>query len=621
MTELGEEDHATTTTDGSALRVVQQGPQHHAPARHLRLQYVAQWLSVTLRSLTLVVGLVVLAFVVTMAWRAHRAGGLVVEPFSVPSDLASDGLTGQVVAARMLDKLREMQAATMSERPADSYQNDWGADLELAIPDVGFTVGALQRLLNAELGHASHLSGEVFRAGDGIAITARIGAEPPRTFEGSRSDVDALLQKAAEAVYRSTQPYRFVGYLAGHDRVAEAVEVATELAQTGPVDERPWAYFELGQIDYLADDLTAAREHLNKSLAFDSDAAYSVTMSFVVGVELWLGHDEAVLEDGRAAVAAVDRRPEAMSDNVREIMRATLVAMVAGSGGDYAAAAKSYEAAGQLAANYYGSMRAGPAAAATAYAQGHEPAAARAVIAKLEPNDDASLLVPIAQLGVDALPTYFVAANVDDWSAALADARACDAAIEAAKASHKVVGAMQRVYNAPLLALALAKTGDFAAAETLINTTPLDCYLCVRVRGQIAALRRDAAASDRWFAEAVRLAPSLPFAETEWGESLLARGDLDGAIAKLTLAQKKGPRFADPLELWGEALLKKGDAAGAIARFSEADAFAPHWAHNHLRWGQALAVLGKDSRASVQFAAARGLEMSEADQQAIAQLR
>jgi len=620
VTEPVEEHDATGTIDGSALRVAQPEPRmpQHVPAHHLRLQYVGQWLSVTLRSLTLVVALALLAFVATMAWRAHRTGGLVVEAFSVPSDFASDGLTGQAVAVGMLDKLREMQAVTSSERPADTYQNDWGADLELAIPDVGFTVGGLQRLLNAELGHASHLSGEVFRAGDDVTIKARIGGEPPRTFTGSRNDVDSLLQKAAEAVYSGSQPYRFAEYLQQHDRVAEAVEVATELAHTGPIAERPWAYAELGEFDFLAGDLSAAVEPLRKSLAFNDDASFVTTMSYLVGVDCWLGHEEALLEDARAALAAGDR-PEAMSEGFRSLVLATLGAMAVERSGDYAAAAKLYEAAGQT-PNYLGSPRAEPATAATDYALGHDSAAARAVIAKLEPNDDASLVGVIADVGVYGLPGYFIAASLDDWSSALADARAGDAEIEATKASHKILGPMQRVWNQPLLARALAKTGDFAAAETLINTTPLDCYLCVRVRGQIAALRHDEAASDRWFAEAVRLAPSLPFAEAEWGEALLARGDLDGAIAKLTLAQKKGPHFADPLELWGEALLKKGDAAGAIKRFSEADAFAPHWAHNHVRWGQALTAVGESAKASAQFAAARGLEMSEADKQAIASL-
>ena len=69
----------------------------------------------------------------------------------------------------------------------------------------------------------------------------------------------------------------------------------------------------------------------------------------------------------------------------------------------------------------------------------------------------------------------------------------------------------------------------------------------------------------------------------------LARGDVDGAIAKLTLAHQKAPRFADPLELWGEALMRKGDFAGAAGKFREADKLTPHWAKNHALLGQALA--------------------------------
>ena len=55
-------------------------------------------------------------------------------------------------------------------------------------------------------------------------------------------------------------------------------------------------------------------------------------------------------------------------------------------------------------------------------------------------------------------------------------------------------------------------SGDTASAEALIAATPLDCYLCVRVRGQIAAIKHDWPSAERWFSEAVRQAPSLPFA-------------------------------------------------------------------------------------------------------------
>lgn len=83
----------------------------------------------------------------------------------------------------------------------------------------------------------------------------------------------------------------------------------------------------------------------------------------------------------------------------------------------------------------------------------------------------------------------------------------------------------------PLEVWALAKTGDLSGAETLINTTPLDCCRCVRIRGRIASLRQDWPAMDRWLGDAMQQAPSLPFAETEWGEALLAKGDIPEAVA------------------------------------------------------------------------------------------
>jgi predicted negative regulator of RcsB-dependent stress response len=53
-----------------------------------------------------------------------------------------------------------------------------------------------------------------------------------------------------------------------------------------------------------------------------------------------------------------------------------------------------------------------------------------------------------------------------------------------------------------------------------------------------------------------------------WGAMLLAKSDYDGAIAKLESANKKGPHFADPLEMWGEALFWTGDKDGAKAQFA-----------------------------------------------------
>jgi len=139
-----------------------------------------------------------------------------------------------------------------------------------------------------------------------------------------------------------------------------------------------------------------------------------------------------------------------------------------------------------------------------------------------------------------------------------------------------------------------------------------------RVRGQVAAEARDWPASTRWFAEAVRQAPSPPQAYAEWGEALLAAGDADGAIAKLSLAHDKAPHFADPPELWGEALMKQGDYAGALGKFTEADKDAPRWGRNHLHWGEALVKLGRADEAKAQWSAAAGMELSVADRAELA---
>jgi tetratricopeptide (TPR) repeat protein len=177
----------------------------------------------------------------------------------------------------------------------------------------------------------------------------------------------------------------------------------------------------------------------------------------------------------------------------------------------------------------------------------------------------------------NALPDYWVAAASDDWPAALTDARACDAWLDAHAPTDKLFGQLRAVWIQPLVALAMAKTGDVAGAEALISATPLDCYLCVRVRGQIAAIHGDSPSAERWFAEAVRQAPSIPFAYSEWGNMELSKGDTKSALTKFAGAHLRGPHFADPLKGWGDALARQGQWSSALAKYDEALEDAPNW--------------------------------------------
>src|SRR5215831_17614452 len=92
----------------------------------LRLGRWKEWVTLTLQLLTVLVGVIVAAALGVMAWQAHRDHGVVIEAFSVPPDLAQRGLTGQVVASELLDRLSGLQAQTVTARPASSYASDWG---------------------------------------------------------------------------------------------------------------------------------------------------------------------------------------------------------------------------------------------------------------------------------------------------------------------------------------------------------------------------------------------------------------------------------------------------------------------------------------------------------------
>jgi len=172
----------------------------------------------------------------------------------------------------------------------------------------------------------------------------------------------------------------------------------------------------------------------------------------------------------------------------------------------------------------------------------------------------------------------------------------------------------------PWAALAKAKTGDIAGAESLIAATPVDCYDCVRIRGTIASEGRQWARADTWFAKAVHDAPSIPIAHEDWGRSLLERGQADAAIDKFKLSNEKGPHFADPLEGWGEALMAKNQSHLALAKFAEVEKYAPNWGRLHLKWGEALAYSGKKDEAAKQFVRAAQLDLTPSEKSELARM-
>jgi tetratricopeptide (TPR) repeat protein len=248
-----------------------------------------------------------------------------------------------------------------------------------------------------------------------------------------------------------------------------------------------------------------------------------------------------------------------------------------------------------------------------AQALDHDPIAAEASFALFpSPKADTSVQASNNQRWLVARARQWIALAREDW----AGAAQAYASIDEASLTPGV-RLERRSFDAPLAALAMARLGNMQGAEAMISDTPSDCYDCVRMRGRLAAMAHDWLAAERWFAEAERQGPSLPFAEADWGRALLDKGDAAGAIAKLRAARAKSPHFADAAELWGEALMAQRDWAGAAAKFAEAGKDASRWGRNRMRWGEALLLAGRYHEARAQFEAANGLDLTTPDRAAL----
>ena len=172
----------------------------------------------------------------------------------------------------------------------------------------------------------------------------------------------------------------------------------------------------------------------------------------------------------------------------------------------------------------------------------------------------------------------------------------------------------------PLTAYAEARLGKIADAEAHISATPADCYDCLITRARIAELQGQHPRADWWFARAIDGQKTIPFAYSYWGQALLERGNPDVAIEKFKIANLKGPKFADPLEMWGEALVAKNQSHLALAKFEQADKYAPNWGRLHLKWGEVLGYAGRKDEARAQYQKASTLDLTAAEKAELARV-
>ena len=582
-------------------RLVNLQSEHLHEQRELMLSRLrlGRWkdrITLALQVMTAGVGAVIAVAVGVMAWQAHEDHGVSIAAFSVPPDFVGRGLTGQVMAGELLDRLSDLQARTVTARPASTYANDWGGDIKVEIPETGVSIGELNLYLREWLGSETRITGEVVRTAAGIAVTARAGEAPGRRFEGPEAAIDKLVSRAAEAVYAQTQPYRYAVWLASNSRQGEASAQFARLAQSGAPEDRPWAYAGWSSILQAEgrhyDAIRMGERAIRLNPLLDSSYQTVGVSSDVVG--RWNvgidnpGKELALYQSGRAIGMAAERGGEriAFLKAVQSFYRSEFL-----SAATLLSPMLAFDLEGRSAG--YAPRHLG----ARALAALHETSAADRLAAG--PLDTNSYQAIAAE--AETLANWGVIAR----------------RLELGRNDPALAGDSQLTVVSPLLARVYAHLGRLDEAKVLVAPTPLDCYRCLLARGEIATRERNWTEADRWYAQVDRQTPDRALASADWIRSLIARGDLDGAVAKAEAAHRVAQRYADPLELWGEALLAKRSAADAAAKFAEADRRAPRWGHNHMLWGEALMLSGRYAEARAQYELAKGLDLSGPDRAAL----
>ncbi len=615
----------------------------HEQLKQLRLDIWEKRFGLMLRAATVAVGVGIVCFLVAAVWNAAHSDGLVIESFSVPPDMAARGLNGQVIATQLLDRFSYLQAQSSGIRTQSSFANDWSDDLKVEIPETGVSLGEFNRYLRRWLGHETHISGEVVRLDGGtIEVTARANSNAGQSFSGSEGDFHALLAKAADAIYADTQPISYLSVLGRQGRLAEEEAFAWAHTMTGPASERAWAYTSLARALLSRNQTTQSIRAGRAAVALNPGFAfgwYDLALALRAG-----GFSQASLDAAKKSLslqpASSDLSPVAMLQGL-----AAAKAVVAEALGDFdqqiAQSVALYPmidfSADPVTQTHQAETATGgnvrtPIAfqrdLARARIGQHDLRAARQVLADERGYIAALKTEPIAaRLGqayldrsMEPYRNVALALAIETGSWALVRQMVPAMEAEAAKGAAADLGSAFNLQAVlwPDLALAEAQTGDFAAAHAEIDKTPSDCDLCLRTRAKIDALQKNPAGADFWFARAEALAPSIPFADQDWGRTLLQRGDAEKAMEKFKASSAKSPHFADPLEGWGEALMAKNQSHLAVIKFEAADKYAPNWGRLHLKWGEALYYSGHGSEAKTQFARAAQLNLTQSEKTELA---
>jgi tetratricopeptide (TPR) repeat protein len=493
---------------------------------------------------------------------AFHSRNVVIDLFEVAPGLSPPIPNGKMVAASLLDRLTQLQAATRISAEKRGLSSAWTNEINIEVPETGLSIGQIERTLKARFGHDDHIDGDLMKTETGaLALTVRGNRILPKTFINNEGHLGRLVDVAAEYIYGESEPGLFAKYLSDTNRADEAIAFARAHLASATIQEQPILLNYWGN----AIEAKAAPNANTEALPLYREAVR-------IKPDYWVGYNNLMLDlfnrgdlDGLIRVGnqmmkIAGGRPGKASEDMYEVYdsvvnnlqaeRAAGLADMEGTGGTLTAQAG---AEGLIVAQID--------------VQLHEVDTARLHL-KTTVWDEMSS--PDAANAAFAQAT--LAEEVGDLTAA---ANAWDVY---AKAFADPVVSVQNSSGICSAAITYEKTNQPNKADAALNAVgALSHPDCFRYKADLLDLRGDWAGAQVWYEKAIQLAPSYPASYYSRGIALGKHKDLKDAAEQFRLANLKGPHWADPLKAWGDVLVELGAPNEALAKYDEALKYAPNW--------------------------------------------
>ena len=176
---------------------------------------------------------------------------ILIEPFQTPEDLAHQGLTGHVIAQKLLDEINLMKAKTRTSTyprgrmlPGPIEPNivlSWPAeDIDVTIK--GTSLHTLIHYVASLFGRDVRISGEILRAGANWNATVRISNDA-RPIVASSTELSDLLRRLAISTLRIVHPIKLAEYYHATRNTSALMDVVENIIRTGASkSDLVWAY-------------------------------------------------------------------------------------------------------------------------------------------------------------------------------------------------------------------------------------------------------------------------------------------------------------------------------------------------------------------------------------------